>query len=75
VPRTGIAMLHQGEAVIPAPTMNELTGSSVGGDSLSVHQENHFHGSSDSMIAAYIDKNPRKIAQAVQKHMRNQGRV
>jgi hypothetical protein len=75
VPRTGIAMLHQGEAVIPAPTMNELRGSSVGDSSVSVHQENHFHGSSDSMIAAYIDKNPRKIAQAVQKHMRNQGRA
>jgi hypothetical protein len=74
IPRTGMAILHQGEAVIPAPTMNELRGSSVGDSSVSVHQENHFHGSSDSMIAAYIDRNPKKIASAVQKHLRNTGR-
>jgi len=54
--------------------MNELRGSSIVGDSVSVHEENHFHGTSDSMIAAYIDHNPKKIVGAVQKHLRNTGR-
>ncbi|WP_158792443.1 hypothetical protein [Granulicella sp. L60] len=74
IPRTGMAILHQGEAVIPAPTMNELRGSSVGGDPLTINQNNHFNGgSTDADFVRQLNKHSKHVAGAVQKHMRNAG--
>jgi hypothetical protein len=70
-----MAILHEGEAVIPAPTMNELRGSSVSGDSLTIHQQNNFNGgATDSDFIRQLDRHSKHVAGAVQKHLRKSGR-
>ncbi|HTV81491.1 MAG TPA: hypothetical protein VME18_02485 [Acidobacteriaceae bacterium] len=74
VPNDGIAMLHQGEAVIPAPTMEDLRGSSGTGD-ISITQQNHFHGfNPDKEFQRQLYRNSSHIAAALQRHMRQAGR-
>jgi hypothetical protein len=74
VPRDGVAMLHQGEAVIPAPTMNDLRQSSTtnGGD-ININQNVVMHGSDDTNFRKMLDKHASFVASAVRKHMRQAG--
>jgi hypothetical protein len=72
VPSTGIAMLHEGEAVIPAPTMEDLRGSTRGGD-ISITQHNNITSANDKAIVAAINRNPHIIAGALRRHLRQGG--
>ncbi|MFP5236983.1 MAG: hypothetical protein ACLGSD_13860 [Acidobacteriota bacterium] len=73
VPRDGVAMLHEGEAVIPAPTMSELRGTSGGGD-LHIHNVNNVNAPTEKAILRALDRNPGAIAGALQRHLRQAGR-
>jgi hypothetical protein len=72
IPRTGMAMLHEGEAVIPAPTMQELRGSSGGGD-ITINQNNNISAANEKAIIAAINRNPHVIAGALRRHLRQGG--
>lgn len=74
VPNDGIAMLHQGEAVIPAPTMEALRGSSGGGD-VNIVQHNNWNTMQDAEFKRQIDRHAASIAGAVRKHMRQAGKI
>jgi hypothetical protein len=74
VPRDGMAYLHEGEAVVPAPTVDELRGSS-GGSDVHIHQENHWNGMiPDGEFKRQLDRHAGQVARAVQKHIRQTGR-
>jgi hypothetical protein len=74
VPRDGMAYLHEGEAVVPAPTVDELRGGDGGGN-VNVTQQNHFHGfDPDKEFQRKLDRNAAHVARAVQKHVRQGGR-
>lgn len=74
VPKDGVAMLHQGEIVVPAPTADELRGGGGSGD-FSLTQNNHFHGfDPDREFQRKLDRNAAHVARAVQKHLRQGGR-
>lgn len=74
VPRTGVAMLHEGEAVIPAPTMDELR-NGPGGAGVNITQQNTFHGfNPDKEFQRQLQRNAAHVAGAVQRHLRQSGR-
>lgn len=74
VPRDGLAAIHQGEIIVPAPTADELRNGG-GGGAINVSQENHFHGfNPDKQFQQQLDRNAAHVAKAVQKHMRQGGR-
>lgn len=74
IPRTGIAMLHEGEAVIPAPTMEQLRGSSGSGD-ITIHHQTNISGVAEREVIAAIRRNPSEIAGALKRHMRQSGKA
>lgn len=73
VPREGMAVLHPGEAVIPAPTMQELRGSSGGGD-VTINQSNNWNTMTDREFQRQLDRHAAYVAGAVKRHMRQGGR-
>lgn len=76
VPRDGVAMLHEGEAVIPAPTVDELRGGGGGGNDLSITQNNHFHGfNPDREFRRQLHRNAADVAAALQRHLRQGGKL
>jgi hypothetical protein len=74
VPRDGVAMLHEGEAVVPAPTMDQLRGSNGSGGDVTINHTTNINAQSDKAVIAAIQRNPHIIAGALQKHMRQGGR-
>ena len=75
VPRDGMAYLHEGEAVVPAPTMDQLRGSDGSGGNVNITQHNNITSANDKAIVAAINRNPHVIAGALRKHLRQGGRV
>jgi hypothetical protein len=75
VPRDGMAYLHEGEAVVPAPTMDQLRGSDGSGGALTINHTTNINGHSDKAVIAAIQRNPHEIAGALRKHIRQGGRV
>ena len=74
IPRTGMAMLHEGEAVIPAPTMQELRGSSGGSGDVNITQHNSWQAGSNQDFQRQLRQNASHVAAAVQKHLRQAGK-
>jgi hypothetical protein len=73
VPRDGMAYLHEGEAVVPAPTMQDLRGSSGDGD-VNINQHNTWNTMNDKQFERQLYRHAQHVAGAVQKHMRQGGR-
>ena len=74
VPHDGIAKIHQGEAIIPAPTMEDLRGSDGGGGDVHIHQHNTWNSMTDREFQRQLDRHASKVAAAVQKHLRQMGK-
>ena len=74
VPRDGMAYLHEGEAVVPAPTMDQLRGSDGSGGGVTIHQQNNWNTMGDKQFQRQLDRHASHVARAVQKHMRQGGR-
>jgi hypothetical protein len=74
VPRDGMAYLHEGEAVVPAPTMDQLRGSEGGGGDVNITQHNSWNAGSNREFQRQLQQNASHVAAAVQKHMRQGGR-
>lgn len=74
IPRDGMAYLHEGEAVIPAPTMSELRGSGAAGSNITVHHSTNISGVADREVIKAIRRNPGEIAGALKQHLRQMGR-
>ena len=77
IPNTGIALVHQGEAVLPArmtSSILNMTNQRMGGD-VNVTNNNNFSGSSDTHFAAQLDKHADRIASTVMKSMRRSNLV
>lgn len=73
VPRDGMAYLHEGEAVVPAPTVQDLRGSSGDGDTI-INQHNTWNTMNDKQFERQLYRHAQHVAGAVQKHMRQGGR-
>jgi hypothetical protein len=73
VPKDGLALIHQGEAVIPAPTMQELRGSSADGGDIHIHQQNNWNTMSDREFQRQLERHAAHVAGAVRKHLRQGG--
>lgn len=74
VPRDGIAMLHQGEAVIPAPTVQELRGGGGNGD-VNITQHNTWNTMTDREFKRHIRRHASDVAGAVRQHLRQKGQL
>jgi hypothetical protein len=72
VPRDGMAYLHEGEAVVPAPTIQELRGSDGGGD-VTINQHNQWNTMTDRTFQRQLDRHASHVAAAVKKHLRQTG--
>lgn len=76
VPSTGMALLHEGEAVIPRGTAERWRdgdGPGSGGD-LHIHNTNNISAPTEKSILRALDRNPDVIAGALRRHLRQQGR-
>ena len=76
VPNTGVALVHQGEAVLP----NQLTGflmhaASNYSTSSSAAQTNNFYGSSDRQFRSQMTRNATHTLKTVQRGLRAAGRA
>jgi hypothetical protein len=74
VPHDGVAMIHRGEAVIPAPTVAELRGGGGGGGDVHIHQNNNWNGITDQEFKRQLNRHAAAVAGAVQRHLRQTGR-
>jgi hypothetical protein len=72
VPRDGVAAIHQGEIIVPAPTADELRNGS-GGRDITITQHNNITAANEKAIIAAIDRNPHAIAGALRRHLRQGG--
>lgn len=79
IPNTGIALVHQGEAVIPAPLTNLLLGaastSSTNNSRSSFAQNNNFYGSGDAAFRRQLRRNSADLVASVRRGLRDQGKT
>jgi hypothetical protein len=79
IPNTGVALVHQGEAVIPAPLTNFLLGaastSNTNNSRNSVSQSNSFYGSSDAAFRRQLRRNSSDLVSSVRRGLRDQGKT
>jgi hypothetical protein len=73
VPRDGMAYLHEGEAVVPAPTVQELRGDDSGAN-ISITQHNNWSAGDRRDFQRQLYENASHVAGAVKRHMRQGGR-
>jgi hypothetical protein len=74
VPSDGLAMLHQGEIVIPAPTASELRNGGGDGGDVHIHQHNNWNSMTDREFKRQLDRHAAHVAGAVKKHLRQAGK-
>lgn len=74
VPRDGLAAIHQGEIIVPAPTADELRNGSGGGD-IHITQHNNVHMANDREFRRQLDRHADAVAGAVRKQLRQGGRA
>lgn len=77
IPNTGIAMVHQGEAVLPKSLTNMLmnTATSSSSQSSSISQTNNYNGMSDKGFRAAMTRNSEHAVATVSRGLRRQGRA
>lgn len=74
VPQTGMALLHEGEAVIPSGIADKWRdGDGPGGGDLHIHNTNNINAPTEKAILRALDRNPHVIAQGLQRHLRQGG--
>jgi len=75
IPNTGIALVHQGEAVIPAGLTNLLlnASSNTNNNSSSASVTNNFNGGSDAQFRRQMSRNADHVVNTVQRGMRRKG--
>jgi|SRR5882672_4445767 len=79
IPNTGVALVHQGEAVLPANLtgllMNAAGGGTTNSASSSMIQNNHFSGSSDRQFQRQLQRNSKSAMSSVRRQARSMGKV
>lgn len=75
VPKDGVAMIHQGEMILPAPTASEIREGGGGGGDINITQHNNITAATDARILAAIRRNPHEIAGALKRHLRQAGKI
>jgi hypothetical protein len=70
VPRTGIIMAHEGEAVLPRNITEMLQGAAGEGTGGTTHNTFHIHTVDTDGLKSFVDKNRNLFAAAAQSHMR-----
>lgn len=76
IPNTGVALVHQGEAVLPAGLTNFLmnaAGNSTTNNSARMTQTNNFGGLSDSQFKRQANRNSATLLSAARRQLRNRG--
>ncbi len=71
VPATGLAMVHQGETILPASMSG--TGAGLKGGGSPVHVHFHINAIDGADAAAFIQKNANNITSVLYKQMRKKG--
>lgn len=75
VPQTGMALLHEGEAVIPAGVADRWRdGEGPGGGDVNIHQQNNWNTMTDRQFQKQLYRHAQHVAGAVQRHLRQAGR-
>lgn len=79
IPNTGVAMVHQGEAVLPAPLtnflMNSATNNNTSNSSASVTQNFNGQARSDGDFRRQLNRNATHVTRAVRRGMRDSGKA
>lgn len=76
IPNTGVALVHQGEAVLPKPLTNFLMNAAGGNtNNSSASMTNNFYGgTSDAQFRRQMTRNASHVVRTVQRGLRDGGR-
>lgn len=79
IPNTGVAMVHQGEAVLPASLtnylMNTANTNNTSNSSVAVNTSFGGNANSDAQFRRMMNRNATHVARTVQRGMRNTGKA
>lgn len=79
IPNTGVALVHQGEAVLPRNLTDMLmdkanNGGPSAGSGLTVNHYSSYHGNSNQVFRSMLERNAPHVARAVQRAARQSGK-